>query len=1090
MIAGLRAKLLLASSVFTAFGTVPALAQDTGAAPPDLHLQDRTASASAALTVIDEPGIITRDDINPLQPAPGGSLDSGITGIGQMVVNAGAQGLGVCTGSLINPRTVIFAAHCVNTRPDTAYGSASGGTPISFGFEANNLPALRRWLGLDGGTLNATDASRALYNVEQVWYDPRSLNGGFLQGDVALATLDTPAFEIPTWAMLFSPLTGQEHVTITGYGGRGTNASLPPPPSPPGQPPIDWRRRTAENYVAFLGSLADRNEFLFGARSGFEQNLYMTAFNDPAGPAAFDPAQRRWDFGLFGADDVVLPREGITAGGDSGGPLIVDQKYDRDVIIGVLSGGSRFFGNQNFSQYGTHSFYQPLHSFWDVIVANNPYVYATTKGGVGQWTDANHWIQAMDPNYLVDLNGQLINRLPDAPGEGTSGTGAKFGDVCYLGDCQDFTRATESNADGPQFFVQGGPGTQSFVPNNVTGNPRAGVKARYFDVTLAKGVTNLSGADITIDRLTVQGVTKLDVASNASLRVLGDFNQLLGWSNIDGTLRANEAFLLNGVLSGSGTLRAPFFTSVAGIVAPGGQQRFGTLTIDGNAILASASTLFVEANRNGADKLAVTGTLSLSDPINPAAGGAQLIIARAPGAAPRFGQTFTIATAAGGVQGQFGSTFSTLGVLRPEITYTGTEVVANLRAGRLSDLVSKGNLTAGAFAVALDLLRDRSYKSLYNLYGAVDLMDGASLTSALESLAPRASQQGRQLYDRQSRMLSATVTNRLSVLGSGSAQGLTTTGAPLGLMAGARNGGSEATQRLGMAGLTPSGAAATRLPAGMSGFVAGGMMQAATGASAGVSAEQGAHGTWFGMGLEREVRDGLAIGVAVGHASALSNAGSDTARSSVDQVSAYGAYRLGGGAYVGLAANLENATIRSGRVGFDGESTVSLSGAQHAERLGAVAELGVNMGVVPGVTLTPRVQLGYGRTELSGMAEQGGETALRLDGMTVEQVDARLGARLAGSQKLGRGWTFIPELQAEYVHLLAGKDTGLSVRFAAADSVAIHLPVAGGDASWGELRGGLRLDRGLVSFGAGFETSVGRAALRDDRASADITFRF
>lgn len=60
-----------------------------------------------------------------------------ITGIGQMLINNGNGTIGLCTGTLINPRTVLFAAHCVNSRAATAYGAGSGGTPIAFGFETN-----------------------------------------------------------------------------------------------------------------------------------------------------------------------------------------------------------------------------------------------------------------------------------------------------------------------------------------------------------------------------------------------------------------------------------------------------------------------------------------------------------------------------------------------------------------------------------------------------------------------------------------------------------------------------------------------------------------------------------------------------------------------------------------------------------------------------------------------------------------------------------------------------------------------------------------------------------------------------------------
>src|SRR4051794_12149242 len=276
----------------------PAIA-DTGAAPPNM--------------AIDAPQIIINNNLNSTTPPPTGSLDTtgvtigaatGVNGIGQMTVAASptSTALSLCTGTLINPRTVIFNAHCVNTQPGSSYGANgtafgpwANGTPIAFGFGANNLPAVRQWFGLTSGTgpsdasaalRFATNTNRALYEVENVWYDPRSVSptsctgpgSCFLEGDIAIATLDTPAFGVPTWALLFSPLTSETHAAIDGYGVPGTSAAIGA---------IDFRRRAAENMVSTLSSLNDRSEFLFGAAGSNPQSLYQMDFDSPAGQAAY-----------------------------------------------------------------------------------------------------------------------------------------------------------------------------------------------------------------------------------------------------------------------------------------------------------------------------------------------------------------------------------------------------------------------------------------------------------------------------------------------------------------------------------------------------------------------------------------------------------------------------------------------------------------------------------------------------------------------------------------------------------------------------------------------------------------------------------
>jgi hypothetical protein len=161
----------------------------------------------------------------------------------------------VCTGTLINPRTVLFAAHCVNDVP-------------AIDFNTDNIPAAFSF------SVNA------------------------VQGAV---------------------------------GG------------------IDFRRRAAENMLGGFLSLDDRNAVIFGGSAGLlQQNLYQLDFDSQNRDAVFDINAHR---------DDALPNEGTTAGGDSGGPLILNAANntlsDEDLVIGVLSGGSRFFGPQPFGALGT-----------------------------------------------------------------------------------------------------------------------------------------------------------------------------------------------------------------------------------------------------------------------------------------------------------------------------------------------------------------------------------------------------------------------------------------------------------------------------------------------------------------------------------------------------------------------------------------------------------------------------------------------------------------------------------------------------------------------------------------------------------------
>ena len=118
---------------------------------------------------------------------------------------------------------------------------------------------------------------------------------------------------------------------------------------------------------------------------------------------------------------------------------------------------------------------------------------------------------------------------------------------------------------------------------------------RYYDVTLRTGAITLNSA-VTVDRFTVAGATsQLNVASGASLNSLIEVRQLTGTVNTNGTIQtAGDYLLLSGLLTGAGTVRTPFLTSVLGSIAPGTMTTTGTLTIAGNLVLSSGSNLFVD----------------------------------------------------------------------------------------------------------------------------------------------------------------------------------------------------------------------------------------------------------------------------------------------------------------------------------------------------------------------------------------------------------------------------------------------------------------------------------------------------------------
>jgi outer membrane autotransporter protein len=178
----------------------------------------------------------------------------------------------------------------------------------------------------------------------------------------------------------------------------------------------------------------------------------------------------------------------------------------------------------------------------------------------------------------------------------------------------------------------------------------------------------------------------------------------------------------------------------------------------------------------------------------------------------------------------------------------------------------------------------------------------------------------------------------------------------------------------------------------------------------------------------------------------------------------------------------------STRLSSDGLSSLTLRGAGKASRVTALVETGYRH-AIGSLAVTPRTQLAYSRTNLSGFNEQGGETALKLDSLDQQRFEGRVGARLDGRTTFG-SWTFAPSLQADYVRLLSGGANGMTVRFAAAPDAAILLPLNGGGKGWAELKGGLALTRGAVSIGLTGNAAVGDSPYADQRGAMNLTFRF
>lgn len=1081
---------------------------------------------------------------------PTTARDTGVTGIGQMVVDSGGGFIGLCTGTLINPRTVIFAAHCVNSRAATAYGANSGGTGIAFGFEAftrANAPGetdeLVRWLlgGAGGAGRYQTNLAQSFFNVNQVVYNEFSLepdSRSFLYGDVALATLDTPAASVPTWALLFSPLSAPASISQTGgtgynvgifgYGRNGTGAAG-------SNTSIDFRRRAAENVIGALTDLNTFEQFLFGSPpSGLTQNLYFMDFDDPLrGLTGVSP----FDFNAFKDDARFkngVPTEGITSQGDSGGPLVL-QTFARQVVIGVLSGGyTRFFNGQPANSYGTVSFYQPLYLYWDWVAGNNPYHYVSAVAGNGQWTDAAHWVTTLDPSYYILSGGQLVNGVPTVAGEQKNGTSGDFGAACFeqggFSDCLDLatgvvtstspapgtaesglltvnldgTPVTDAQGNGlinsgpsaqdtaqalpAATLANGLPGATNFVPNNSDPVRATGVLARYFDVTLAAtGITTLSGANVTIDRLTIATAgSSLVIDAGASLTSLINVSQLAGTNTVNGTLTSiGDYSLMGGGLMGSGRINTPFLTSVLGGFAPGTTTTIGTLTIGGNLIQSSGSNYLANLGPSGtSDRIAVVANGTSTGQANV---GGTLNLSFVNGYRPADGDLFTVLTAAGGVTGTYTAPGTISAILFPKVAYTTNAVTVEIDARSYNTVINPNSPIQAAFAQLLDQNRP-NYSSLSDVYGQLDLMTVDAIRANLEALAPRSPTMnigtGVILTDVVGRFLRDRLANSATGANAGT---VAMYGNPLQLAALNANddAGTEVMSDVGSGmvdtGVTTSEDAAVYLAAG---YIDGSGVGTTFAVPGGRNQFDGFYIT---AGVELNVGDSDLLGLAVSYADLDGTAPQGLAETTgtLYQGSVYGAAHIGSRGLADFQASVGIYDYSSARNVLVGVTPFNLTAGDNVAALSGELGFSILPAADAAIDITPRVSVRYSTIAFNPISEAGGAA-----GMTYELEDRNsLQARAGLTAKTSMG-NIRPYISANYVFELEDQAETVSSNFAAGTGAGVLFGLGNSDTSWGELAAGVTIGGENITASLSAETTVFRSDYRNQTYRAAVTLRF
>ncbi len=549
-----------------------------------------------------------------------------------------------------------------------------------------------------------------------------------------------------------------------------------------------------------------------------------------------------------------------------------------------------------------------------------------------------------------------------------------------------------------------------------------------------------------------------------------------GLLTVDGRLTRSGLTVFNGgTVGGNGTIASLVATS-GGIVSPGSAGAIGTLSVAGAATLGTGSQLLIDIGASGTSDRLVAGSAAL---------GGTLTL-RPVDRLPRYGDSYTVVTAGGGITGTFADATSFSAILFPQLRYGTAQVDVSVAARPYAGVVAATPVQT-AYAALLDGNR-AAYASLRGTYDLLDLQGLGTIRSSLEALAPRAETARRAIgtvaLDNMARFYrERTAAMRPDDFAGGS---IAMIGKPLEFAATAIVAPGQAMS----VGDTPTATTVREnvLPDNVTGYLAGGYLKGSSAAMPGTvpaGTRDPFDGFYIAGGVEAQVADAAMLGFGLSYSDIDGERRfGQVATGDLIQGTLYGKV----GALTGPALDaqfsagvFQSTTRRNGTLADTG---FALSGRDNA--LALSSEVGASYSVGgEALRVGPRVAVRASRIDFTPIAERGTGPALLIAEDRFLSVQGRGGLSFDG-----RANGLRPFGSAYFVHDFADRPGVFEAGFAGGTGVRAPFSVASLDRDWGEIGAGFAYGNERFELSVAADATIGRDDVRNQSYRAGLKVRF